>query len=168
MGGGNRLVAFAACRFETFAIEDAHDPAAVANRSPFLKGCGGNRNRGSPATQNPSQCLLRQRKSIGGRPVMSHKEPAAETLFNGVKFVANGGLRQLHNERLGVVQQDPVKAFRALEFSAENFLLHAVCAAGDLDNSAQCSGLSQQRRDSDDSLVADNAELERFSPGGAG
>jgi hypothetical protein len=63
---------------------------------------------------------------------VGHKQPPAETFFDGMKLVANSRLGDLHGESVGVLKQKPMKTFLAIEFPAKRIALYLVGSPGNL------------------------------------
>ena len=99
---------------------------------------------------------------------MGHEQPSAETLLHGVKLVADSGLGDLHNQGVGVLQQDTMQNFVAPEFLSKEVALQTECVPRNLNHGPECRRLAQKPGHSDDAFVAHNADLDRLavdSPG---
>ena len=87
---------------------------------------------------------------------MGHEQPPAEPLFDGMEFVANSGLSNLHQKRICVVKQHTVQTIAALELPSQDIMFDAVSTARKLDDRAKGGRPTQNRMDSRNAFIADD------------
>ena len=61
-----------------------------------------------------------------------------------MKLIADGCLRHLDQESVGVIQKKIVQALASLEFSFQQVVAKAVGIAGNLDDGAECRRIGKQ------------------------
>jgi len=68
--------------FELFAIQDGDDPASIFNISFLLKNTGRRTHAGAVGAEHGGQKIMGNKHGASIHAVMSHEQPARETLFD--------------------------------------------------------------------------------------
>lgn len=153
MSRGDGFITLAAGIFEMPAIEDSDGAATISNRPLLLESAGRNGHRCSAAPKTAGESLLSQWQLIGDRAVVCHQQASAEAFFNRMEFVANGGLDELDEQRIAVIQQDSMQRIAAIEFLSEKVAFHTVCAARKLNDGMECGRVRENGSNAHDTFV---------------
>ena len=100
--GFDDLITFAACRLQSLTVEDRDVAADVANQPSLLQVTGCLRDTLAAPSQHVGDELLGEQQFRRPHPVVSEQQPAAESLLDRMKAVADSGLGDLGNQRLRV------------------------------------------------------------------
>ena len=105
-----------------------------------------------------SSCVIVS--EFDGQPVQAQQQRAAQLLLHRVVPVADGGLRHLRDQRLGVAQQQAHHRAGAAEFLLQQLRLQAVAVAGAAHHGAAGRGVAaHEHRDAHHALVADHGDF---------
>ncbi len=107
-------------------------PAHIANYSRVLKSSGGNRYALAPHAEQVRNNFLRQNYLVGLQAIVAEKKPAAKPLLERMQAVADGGLRNMRNQRLRITEQNVLQRAAPRKFVLNNFRFDAERAARNL------------------------------------
>ncbi len=139
----NDAVALTGDRFQALTIQDFHGTAQVLDQARILQNAGRQADAGTPGAQHLREKVVGEWQELRVEAVLTHKEPARQTLIDSMQPVAGGQLGHLHAmHETEVAQfgaqrrngwQDVLKNFgsdsysrsRHLHNGAEDLMLHA-------------------------------------------
>ena len=90
--GFDDLITFAACRLQSLTVEDCDVAADVANQPGLLQASGRLGDALAASSQHVGDELLGEQQFHRPHPVVGEQQPAAESLLDRVKAVADGGM----------------------------------------------------------------------------
>jgi hypothetical protein len=103
-------------RLQPIAIQNVDATAAIVNHTGVLQVSGGYRDALAASAEHVGDKLLGHEKVETVFPVLTHKQPTAESLFHRMKTVADGGLRNLGDKCLCISKQRILKRPSVREF----------------------------------------------------
>src|SRR5690349_16108152 len=130
--GFDDLIAFAACRLQSLTVEDRYVAADVTNQTGLLQALGRLGDALAASSQHVGDELLGEQQFLQPHPVVGEQQPAAESLLDRVKAVADSGLGYLSDQRLRVAQQQELTRTAPPELFKQNRRRHAEGVARDL------------------------------------
>ena len=105
----DHFVAFAGSGFEPLAIEDGQPAPVVGNQPALLEFARHGRHGRAAHAEHLGQELLGKLELVSPHPVVAHQQPAAHAFLDRVRVVADRGLRNLVNHRLGVTLDQAIQ-----------------------------------------------------------
>src|SRR5688572_18615411 len=123
--GFDDLITFAACRLQSLTVEDRDVAADVTNQPGLLQAPGRLGDALAASSQHVGDELLGEQQFHRPYPVVCEQQPAAESLLDRVKAVADGGLGDLGDQRLRVAQQQELTRTAPPELFQQNRRRHA-------------------------------------------
>ena len=108
------------------------------------------------------------REGVDADAVVTHQQPAAETLFIGVQAIAGRRLRDLPEERLNVSLHEAAEAAQAFELRDEQGRVHPQGSPADLRDRAHRERSSGHERHADNAFIADGGDLDDVAVGERG
>src|ERR1700730_357620 len=102
-------VTLASTFFQSLAVENLNVTTHVADQPFLLQILSSVRHAFAAYAQHVRDEFLSHLQLVGMGAVAGHQQPAAESLFYWVQAVANGGLRDLRDQGLGVAEQQLLK-----------------------------------------------------------
>jgi hypothetical protein len=155
--------AFAGGALEPIVVDDLDFAAPVADDALRLHRLGDHPDAGALNAEHLREEFLRQGQMLVARALAHHGQPAAQARFDGVKMIADAGLRDLFDDDVKVLENDVVKRAALIE-KFENMLGFDPRALGfDLNHRlVRHFGLSEQNRQTDHSFKAGEADFDRL------
>ena len=105
----HNLVTLADLGFQAFAVQYRDSAADILDQSFFLQMVSGYRNAFASYAEHVGDQFMRHYQLIGLELIVIDKQPAAKLLFDAMEPVADGRLRYLRHEGLGIAEQDALK-----------------------------------------------------------
>lgn len=116
----NDLITLARGLFQALTVADNNAAPPGINQTCRTQIPGSDIDASAPRGHDSRDDLLREGQFIAGNPIMSHQEPGAEPLFNGVEGMAENVLGLLRPRKLLIPQYNLLETAAALELRAKN------------------------------------------------
>ena len=153
-------VAFAGEAFQAGAIEDRDIATLVADETGPLQAARRGGDAGPLHPEHHCQEFLREQKLVRLHAVVRHQHPAAGSLLDLMKMIARGGLCDLVEEGVRIVQHHNSHRSALRQFPLEQRCLHAQSGTGNLDvNAGGCLVVAEHQGQAHHAFAADRAHL---------
>lgn len=140
------LVAFARCPLEPFSMQDDDFAATATNQSSLLQRCGGTVQRRASDAKHLTEELLCNAQIVVTDAVERHKEPTTQALFDRVRAITGGRLREHRHRRPCITQQQVRERSSTALVVTQNRKRQAFDGARNLAQGSRRSSLHTQKR----------------------
>src|SRR5215472_9819658 len=150
-------VALAGSGFESVTVENGDRTARALDQTSFFQRANGQRNGGSRRAKHVGHELMGECKPVGGHAIAARQKPACEAFFNCVQAIAGGGLANLDEVCVNVVQQATADLCRSVELGDERGGGNTESLSGNLDSDIdRGTGCSKQDGEPDNTIATDD------------
>jgi hypothetical protein len=150
--------------FDTRPIGDQEPGSAVVDQVPFSQTLSNARNTRPVNAQDPRHVFVRDPKFISLASAMESEQPAAKSLFNRMKGIADDALRELFDLRVDVIMKRYLETGVSMYLAFEQISTYDKSGAGDTDLHAVRSATRIERGgDANGTFAPDNTNLDHSS-----
>src|SRR5690348_9627405 len=120
--------------FQTWRVQNRDGASPSTDESGFLKKPSRYRHAGAASAEKTCDQVMRQHKRVRLCAVSCDKQPAAQSLLQGVVTVANARLCNLNQERVRISEKHFLQRLVLSKFFSKQTPLHAISSAAHLND----------------------------------